>query len=422
MAPAAGSEFGQIRLPRVNEEVVVVYPDGNIDHPLILGAVYNRTHMPPWKLPEQSALAGLRSRELAGGGTRGNHLVLDDTQGKIQAQLKSDHQCSQLSLGHITRVEDNCGRKDARGEGWELATDAWGVARAGQGMLITTEARPSAASHIKDMGETTQRLASAAEIQEQLVSMAQQCGAQESGQQAEAADDIKEQNAAIRGAAKGAFPELAAPHLVVASPAGIELTTAQSTHIASERHTAITSGKSLSIASIDGIFASVGNTFRLFVHKAGMKLVAAAGKVSVQAQSDNVEIIANKVLELLSESDWVNIRGKKGVRLHGTNNMVEIGEKVQFFTAAPVLFHGNLETLPAKSVSQAFNERSSDYHFDQVVSFINVDKKQAKNVAYELVRDDGTVIDGKSAEDGSTGLQKSAGFESYTIRYKGELP
>jgi type VI secretion system secreted protein VgrG len=127
-------------------------------------------------------------------------------------------------------------------------------------------------------------------------------------------------------------------------------------------------------------------------------------------------------LELLSESDWVNIRGKKGVRLHGTNNMVEIGEKVQFFTAAPVLFHGNLETLPAKSVSQAFNERSSDYHFDQVVSFINVDKKQAKNVAYELVRDDGTVIDGKSAEDGSTGLQKSAGFESYTIRYKGELP
>jgi type VI secretion system secreted protein VgrG len=153
-----------------------------------------------------------------------------------------------------------------------------------------------------------------------------------------------------------------------------------------------------------------------------MKLIAAAGKVSVQAQSDNVEVIANKVLELLSETDWVNIRGKKGVRLHGTNNMVEIGETVQFFTSAPVLFHGNLETLPAKSVSQAFNERSHDYHFDQEVNFVDMHLKGVQNVAYELVRDDGTVIDGKTATTGSTGMQKSGGFDSYTIRYKGELP
>lgn len=320
------------------------------------------------------------------------------------------------------RIEDTTGRKDARGEGWELATNAWGVARAAQGMLITTDARQNAASHIKDLGETAQRLASAAQIQEQLASMAIDHEAQEKGQQDEAAQDIKAQHSAIRGTAKAAFPELTEPHLVMASPAGIELTTAQSTHIASGRHTAITSGKSLSIASADGLFASVGKTFRLFVHKAGMKLIAAAGKVSVQAQSDDVEIIANKVLELLSETDWINIRGKKGVRLHGVNNMVEIGEKVQFFTSSPVLFHGNLETLPAKSVSQAFNERSSDYQFDQEVNFVDANLKPEKNIAYELVRDDGTVIDGKTAASGSTEVQKSGSFDSYTIRYKGELP
>lgn len=421
MTPAAGDEFGQIRLPRVGEEVAVVYANGNIDHPLILGALYNGRHMPPWNLPEQSALTGLRSRELEGS-QRGNHLVLDDTAGKIQAQLKSDHQCSQLSLGHITRIEDPTGRKDARGEGWELATDAWGVARAAQGMLITTEARQNAASHIKDMGETAQRLASAAQIQEQLASMAVDHDAQEKGQQDEAAEDVKAQHSDIRGAVKGAFPELAEPHLVMASPAGIELTTAQSTHIASGRHTAITSGKSLSIGSVDSLFASVGETFRLFVHKAGMKLVAASGKVSVQAQSDNVEVIANKVLELLSETDWVNVRGKKGVRLHGVNNMVEIGEKVQFFTSSPVLFHGNLETLPSKSMSQEFNERSSDYQFDQEVNFVNADTKPENNVAYELIRDDATVIAGTTSVDGSTSVQKGPGIDSYTIRWKGELP
>jgi type VI secretion system secreted protein VgrG len=254
--------------------------------------------------------------------------------------------------------------------------------------------------------------------------MAQHYGAQEkqASQPGDAVDDLKSQNEGIRGGGKGKFPELAEPHLVVASPAGIELSSAQSTHITSSRHTAITSGKSLSIASVDGLFASIGKTFRVFVHKAGMKLIAAGGKVSVQAQDDDVEIIANKVLQLLSETDWVNIRGKKGVRLHGVNNMVEIGEQVQFFTSSPVLFHGNLETLPAKSVSQAFNERASDYHFDQEVKFINVDTKPAKNVAYELVREDGTVIDGKTSASGSTEVQKSGSFDTYTIRYKGELP
>ncbi|MDB5960572.1 MAG: type secretion system tip protein VgrG, partial [Massilia sp.] len=78
MAPGAGGEFGYIRPPRVGEEVVVVYPDGNIDHPLIIGGVYNATHMPPWELPGQHALSGLRSHEL-GGGKGCNHLVLDDT-------------------------------------------------------------------------------------------------------------------------------------------------------------------------------------------------------------------------------------------------------------------------------------------------------------------------------------------------------
>jgi type VI secretion system secreted protein VgrG len=265
--------------------------------------------MPPWKLPEQSALTGLRSREL-GGGARGNHLVLDDTKAMIQAQLKSDHQHSQLSLGHITRIEDTSGRADARGEGWELATNAWGVARAGQGILITTEARPNAVSHTKDMSETTQRLAAAEQVQDQLVRMAQDSGAQDASQHADAVDDIKAQNQAIRGGGKGAFPELGEPHLILSSPVGLELTTAKSTHIASDRHTAITSGKSLSIASADGLFASVGKTFRLFVHKAGMKLIAAGGKVSIQAQSDDVEIIANKVLALVSPTGSTS-RAKK---------------------------------------------------------------------------------------------------------------
>lgn len=425
----AGNDQGFIALPRVGQEVAIQWIAGNPDHPLIIGRVFNGSNLPPWSLPGQQALSGIRSRELTPGGGnaaggRSNHLILDDTNGKIQAQLKSDHQHSQLSLGHITRIEGTSGRTDHRGEGWELATNAWGVARAGQGMLLTTEARPDAASPIKDMDETVQRLSEAVDLQDQLVEMAQHYGAQEKQehQQQDAVNDLKSQNQGIQGGGKTEFPELLEPHLVVTSPAGIELSSAQSTHIASSRHTAITSGKSLSIASADGLFASVGKTFRLFVHKAGMKLIAAGGKVSVHAQEDDVEVIANKVLALLSESDWVNIRGKKGIRLHGANHMLEISDQTQFFTSSPVLFHGNLETLPPKSVCQSLNEKVSGYHFDQEVNFIDVFGKPAKAITYELVRDDGTVMNAKTDASGSTGVQKGTGLDTYTIRWKGELP
>jgi type VI secretion system secreted protein VgrG len=306
----------------VGEEVAVLYLDGNIDHPVILGALYNAIHMPPWRLPEQQALSGLRSRELhaAQGSTRGNHLILDDTTGKIQAQLKSDHQCSQLSLGHITRIEDASGRKDARGEGWEIATNAWGVARAGKGMLITTEARNNAARHCKDMGDTIERLSAAKDIHEDLTETARINSAQDSpSQQGGVVNTIKNQNDGIKGNGS-IFPELAQPHLVVSSSAGIAVTTAQSTHIASDANTALTTGRSLSIASGDSLFASIRQTFRLFVHKAGMKLVAAAGDIDMETLSESINLLAK--LNITHTANKITITAKEEIVINGGGSYV----------------------------------------------------------------------------------------------------
>ncbi|GAB3437495.1 type VI secretion system tip protein VgrG [Massilia solisilvae] len=351
MVPAAGNQFGQVRLPRVGEEVAVVYPDGNIDHPLILGALYNGRHMPPWNLPGQAALSGLRSRELAGGGARGNHLILDDTNQQIQAQLKSDHQCSQLSLGHITRIEDTTGRKDARGEGWELRTDGHGVARAAQGMLITTEARTSARGHIKDMGETIQRLTAAREMQEGQAELAEQNGAQEKlGQQSDVAKALKAQIDATRGkdagANKASSPELAEPQLILASPAGIATTTAQSTHFASDLNTAITTGRSVSIAAGDGFFASVRQTFRLFVQKAGMKLIAAAGDVDVKALTDSINLLAK--LSITQTANRIVISAKEDIVINGGGSYAKFNAGgIEFGTNGTFVAHAASHHLPA---------------------------------------------------------------------------
>jgi type VI secretion system secreted protein VgrG len=237
----AGNQLGAMHVPRVGQEVIVDFLGGDPDAPICTGRVYNQLNMPPWALPEQQALSGFRSRELtpSGGNAaagRSNHLILDDTEAKIQAQLKSDHAHSQLSLGHITRIEDNQGRKDARGEGFELRTDSHGAIRARDGLLISTEGRAKAQAHMLDMGETVSRLTQARDQHETLASLAKDHQAHEGDDQEEVAQQLKAQNEAIKGKAKGTangaangtakgeegkYPELTEPHLVLASPAGI---------------------------------------------------------------------------------------------------------------------------------------------------------------------------------------------------------
>ena len=290
----------------------------------------------------------LRSRELCGG-ARGNHLVLDDTREMLQAQLKSDHQCSQLSLGYITRIEDNGGRKDARGEGWELRTDGHGVARAAKGLLITTEARPGARGPIKDLDETARRLTLASEQHQLLAEIAHKNGAHDAGNsQTDVAALLQTQTEAVRGAAgagaASGFPELSAPHLVLASPAGIAATSGHDTHLASVRHTAITSGKDVSVAAGANFFASIRQTFRLFVQKAGMKLIAGAGDIDVQALSDNIRLLAK--LDITHTANRITIRAKEEVVINGGGSYVKF--------AAGGIEHGTNGTFVAHAASHSF--------------------------------------------------------------------
>ncbi|WUR14984.1 type VI secretion system Vgr family protein [[Empedobacter] haloabium] len=425
----AGAELGAAAIPRVGTEVIVQWLDGCPDRPLITGAVFNERNMPPWAVPTQQALTGLRSRELVPGGGnraggRSNHLVLDDTSGQIQAQLKSDHLHSQLSLGHVTRIDDNRGRLDARGEGWELRTDGHGVLRAAKGMLVTTEARMQAQSHIKDMGETAARLKTAHGLHDASASAALQGEAQESGHQHEVADALKAQNDAIRGAGEP-FPELCEPHLVLSSPAGIETTTARSTHIASDQHTALTTGRSLSVAAGESFFASVKETFRLFVHKAGMKLVAAAGKITMLAHDGEIEIIANKVLSLISQSDWIDLKGKKGIRLHGSASMVEISDLVQVFTSKPVQFHGNLETLGPKNMPHPGAEHKvtvadAPTPPDPMQLVLTLHSSTGgrpwSNIPYTLLKDGAKVEDGITDDLGRIAVEHRTGAANYQVQ------
>lgn len=354
----AGSQLGGMHLPRIGQEVIVSFYGGDPDQPIVTGSVYNAMNTPPWSLPEQQALSGFRSRELVPGGGnsaagRSNHLILDDTEQKIQAQLKSDHAHSQLSLGHITRIANNQGRQDARGQGFELRTDAHGAIRAQDGLLISTEARTAAQAHITDMGETTARLTQAKEQHETLGDLAQQHQAQDEQDQEVVSQEIKVQNAAILGkvsaatntgsgtseTAQSKFPELQEPHLVLASPAGIQSTTAGSTHQHSQAHHAITVGQHISQSSGASILSSAAKHIRAFANL-GVRLIAGKGKIEIQAQQNDVEIKARQVIDFIAKQA-INVHSDKRIRLQVGPHRIEItpGGGIELLSPKPLQAH-----------------------------------------------------------------------------------
>ena len=78
----AGPSWGSQHIPRIGHEVVVSFLDGDPDRPLITGSVYNGLNKPPFSLPAQKEVSGIKSRSTQNGGKGHNELSFDDTTGK----------------------------------------------------------------------------------------------------------------------------------------------------------------------------------------------------------------------------------------------------------------------------------------------------------------------------------------------------
>ncbi len=77
----AGKGFGGIDIPRVGEEVIVSFMEGDPDRPIITGRVYNAELMPPFGLPGEKVVSGMKSNSTPGGSGY-NEFTLNDTKGK----------------------------------------------------------------------------------------------------------------------------------------------------------------------------------------------------------------------------------------------------------------------------------------------------------------------------------------------------
>jgi len=89
--PWAGKNWGMIAIPRIGQEVIVDFLEGDPDQPIITGRVYNAEQMPPYALPANATQTGIQTRSSKGGsGANCNELRFEDKKGSEQVYLHAE--------------------------------------------------------------------------------------------------------------------------------------------------------------------------------------------------------------------------------------------------------------------------------------------------------------------------------------------
>ncbi|MCC8392514.1 type VI secretion system tip protein VgrG [Paraburkholderia sp. MMS20-SJTR3] len=87
----AGKGWGAVAIPRIGQEVIVDFLEGDPDRPIITGRVYNAEQMPPYELPANMTQSGIKSRSSKGGsGANCNELRFEDKKGAEQVLLHAE--------------------------------------------------------------------------------------------------------------------------------------------------------------------------------------------------------------------------------------------------------------------------------------------------------------------------------------------
>jgi type VI secretion system secreted protein VgrG len=85
----AGKQWGMIHIPRIGQEVVVNFLEGDPDRPIITGSVYNADHMTPYPLPAEQTKSGTKSLS-SKGGAGFNEIRFEDRKGREQVFLHGE--------------------------------------------------------------------------------------------------------------------------------------------------------------------------------------------------------------------------------------------------------------------------------------------------------------------------------------------
>ncbi|EMO5719674.1 type VI secretion system tip protein VgrG [Enterobacter bugandensis] len=313
--PYAGDTYG-LHLPLLaGTEVAIGFEDGNPDRPYIAGVLHDSAH------GDHVTIQNYKRNVLRT--PANNKIRLDDERGKEHIKVSTEYGGkSQLNLGHLVDSE-----KQQRGEGFELRTDSWGAIRAQKGIFISADGQTKAQGQVLDMAAVKRQLSDALSLAESLSSLL------------ETANIDSLDNDTQQSFLQQSVDTLQQPVIVAGAPAGIALSTPQHIQFSANQNQILTAGGNTEISALKRIALVAKKAVVVFAHEMGMKLIAAAGKIEMQAQTDGVEITAAKGLTITSTEDEILISAKKKITVqcggsyltiepakieHGTNGCFKV--------------------------------------------------------------------------------------------------
>ncbi len=95
VTPWSGKNWGMVHIPRIGQEVVIQFEEGDPDRPICTGMLYNAETMPPYKLPDNQTQSGIKTRSTKGGATNTfNELMFEDKKDAelVRFQAQKDHE------------------------------------------------------------------------------------------------------------------------------------------------------------------------------------------------------------------------------------------------------------------------------------------------------------------------------------------
>uniref|UniRef100_UPI000AE4AC28 DUF2345 domain-containing protein n=1 Tax=Type-E symbiont of Plautia stali TaxID=1560357 RepID=UPI000AE4AC28 len=276
------------------------FREGDPDQPYIAHALHDSRHV-DHVTEKNSTRNVIRTAGL-------NKLRMEDKRGEEHIKLSTEYGGkTQLNLGHNVDASGTL-----RGEGAELRTDKHIAVRGGAGLFISADKQPKALGPILEMQAAMERLKQSAEQMDSLSKDAQSAKAEPAQIEAQLSfmrEQIKELKEAVA---------------VLSAPEGIALTSGKHLQLAARQNLTFSAGADTDIGIVKRLFVGVGHGVSLFVRKLGIKLIANQGPVTIQAQNDQLQLLARQGLEITSTEDEIHIVAKKKIVLNAGGTYITL--------------------------------------------------------------------------------------------------
>ncbi|MDN5787843.1 type VI secretion system Vgr family protein [Pseudorhodobacter sp.] len=99
--PWSGKNWGMVHIPRIEQEVVIQFEDGDPDRPICTGMLYNADTMPPYGLPDNMTQSGIKTNSSKGGGGF-NELMMEDKKDEELVRLQSEKDYVEIIKNNAT--------------------------------------------------------------------------------------------------------------------------------------------------------------------------------------------------------------------------------------------------------------------------------------------------------------------------------